>query len=59
MVEPLPFTSKAAGLILSSVSQSDKNVTGVQSSSENSTSERCAENRGFSPGTMVFSYRES
>ena len=52
----LPFTFEAAG---SNLSENFLNATRNQSSCEKSKSQRCAESRGFSPGTPVSSHRES
>jgi hypothetical protein len=45
----LPFTSKVAG---PSLSESFLDATWTQSSCEKSKSQRSAESRGFSPGTI-------
>jgi type II secretory pathway component PulF len=52
----LPFTSEVTG---SSLSENFLNATRTQSSCEKSKSQRSAESRGFPPGTLVSSHRES
>ena len=50
------FRLQAAG---SSLSENFLNATLTQSSCEKSKSQRSAESRGFPPGTLVCSHRES
>ena len=52
----LPFTSEAAG---SRLSEKFLSATQTQSSCGGSKSQRSAESRGFSPGTLGSSHRES
>jgi hypothetical protein len=52
----LPFTSEAEG---SSLSENFPKATSTQSSCKKSKSQRSAESRGFSQGTLVSSHLEN